>query len=237
MDKKLASEYIEVDEVSDSLKENMYLLFALHYDGVNRKVFEDDLSSKSGVIVLLDRVGELQGFSTILWDAVPMPDCEVVFSGDTIIHPNYWGSRELITKFCWLCGQRLSRGTMPLYWFLISKGHRTYQFLPLFSKQWFPSPDSVNDVEEKLASKCAEEMFGNAWIPEEGVLRFKSCMGNLNPDLAATTELRKGNRYVQFFLENNPNFALGEELVCMVKMELDNLRGTALSAFKEGVNA
>ena len=34
--------------------------------------------------MLYDSSGEIQGFSTMLWDAVPMEDCEVVYSGDDI---------------------------------------------------------------------------------------------------------------------------------------------------------
>ncbi len=237
MDKKLTSEYVAISELSISQRDWMFCLFSMHYDCVNREMFDADLASKDGVIMLYDSLGEIQGFSTMLWDPVPMENCEVVYSGDTIIHPDYWGSRELIIQFCRLCGQRLKRTSKPLYWFLISKGHRTYQFLPLFSKRWFPSPDHVDEAAAMLATKCAEAMFGKAWKPNEGLLRFKESMGQLKPSLAQSTEQRIGNRYVQFFQERNPNFALGEELVCMVKMDAENLRGTALRAFKEGFDA
>jgi len=237
MKKKLISSYVTIEELTPQLKDAMYALFSKHYDCVDRKRFEKDLSDKDGAIMLFDHSDQLQGFSTMLWDPVPMEQCEVVFSGDTIIHPDYWGSRELIYHFCWLCGQRSRRSCKQLHWFLISKGHRTYQFLPLFSKQWFPSPNLVDESSARLVAKCAEEMFGNAWKPDEGVLRFASSLGQLNEDMALATDLRKGNRYVQFFVEKNPNYASGEELVCLVKMALDNLRGTAKRAFEEGWNA
>ncbi len=237
MDKKLTSRYVSISDLSLALRDRMFSLFSMHYDCVNRETFDADLTSKNGALMLYDSSGEIQGFSTMLWDAVPMEDCEVVYSGDTIIHPDYWGSRELISQFCWLCGQRVRRTPKPLYWFLISKGHRTYQFLPLFSKRWFPSPDHLDELAARLAATCAEAMFGKAWKPAEGLLRFKESMGQLKPSLAQSTELRLGNRYVQYFQENNPNFASGEELVCMVNMDAENLRGTALRAFKEGFDA
>ncbi|MGB0991943.1 MAG: hypothetical protein ACPG32_05690 [Akkermansiaceae bacterium] len=207
-----------------------------NYDMVNRSRFDNDLSNKDGVILLHDKHGIIQGFSTLAWHRALLDGADVVFSGDTIIDREYWGSRELINKFCQLCGCWTTTHNKPLYWFLISKGHRTYQFLPLFSKQWHPMPNQHNTALAEAANQCAQQLFPTAWSAQTGVLHFTSSQGQMKPSLAAATEQRKHNTYVDFFRKRNPGYTEGDELVCLVKMHESNLRGTALRAFRKGIN-
>ena len=193
------------------------------------------MNAKDGVIVLYDDEGGVQGFSTVVWYRDLLSDADVVFSGDTIIERKHWGSRELVIEFCRLCGKWVGEHNKPLRWLLISKGHRTYQFLPLFSKQWYPMPERGNLKLEKDVGYCASRLFGDAWCPEKGVLSFDVSHGQMKPELAAATEQRRHNRYVEYFCQRNPGYAGGDELVCLVSMDEENLRGTALRAFRKGL--
>ena len=216
----------------------MYELMQSHYDHVTKKRFDDDLDAKDGAIILYDENDQIQGFSTLVWYSDVLGDSDVVFSGDTIIDRKHWGSRELVNEFCRLCGERFASHDRPLHWFLISKGHRTYQFLPLFSKQWHPMPDRYDEKLADDAAQCAQKLFGDAcWCEDSGVLRFKDSLGQMKPDVAAATQQRKQNSYVEFFCERNPGYKSGDELVCLVNMHEENLRGTALRAFRKGMGA
>jgi hypothetical protein len=77
-------------------------------------------------------------------------------------------------------------------------------------------------------------LFGDAWKPDEGVIRFPASHGHLRGDIAASSQERRHNPWVRFFLGRNPGYADGEELVCLTEMRADNLRRGALAAFREG---
>jgi hypothetical protein len=60
-----------------------------------------------------------------------------LFSGDTIISHHHWGEQELAHAWCYFAGQiKRQCPELPLYWFLIVKGHRTYRYLPAFTRRF-----------------------------------------------------------------------------------------------------
>jgi len=214
----------------------MHALMAEHYEAVPRERFEADLAGKDEVLMLHDGRGTLRGFTTLAWNpAGVFAEGDILFSGDTIIDRSCWGTQELVRAFCRRAGEcRATRGR-PLFWFLLSKGHRTYLYLPLFARRFHPHPEQTEPAWEELASRVARGLFGDAWKPDEGVVRFPSSHGHLRGEIAATSQERKRNPWVRFFLERNPGYAQGEELACLTEMRADNLRRGALAAFREGL--
>lgn len=214
-------------------KHAMHELMTVHYEAVPRDRFEFDLSSKDEVLVLHDGEGVLRGFTTIAWNpAGRFDEGDILFSGDTIIDRGCWGTQELVRAFCRRAGDWKAASGRRLFWFLISKGHRTYMYLPLFARRFHPHPEAAEAEWAVLAGRVAAEMFGDCWKPEEGVIRFSASQGHLRGELA--TE-REKNPWVRYFLERNPGHANGEELVCLTEMDESNLRRGALAAFREGV--
>lgn len=213
--------------------DEMFALMAGHYDGVTREAFDADLKRKDEVILLHDGGGKIRGFSTYVWNPCgEMAEGDVVFSGDTVIDRECWGTQELVKGFCRRMGERKRESDRKLFWFLISKGHRTYRYLPLFAKRFHPHPERQELLLEELAGRVAEGMFGEAWQADEGVIRFANSAGQLRGDLAGAPE---GNSWVEFFMVRNPGYLRGEELVCMAEMSAGNLRKFALAAFGEGL--
>ena len=174
----------------------------------------------------------MRGFTTLAWNpAGRFDEGDILFSGDTIIDRNCWGTQELVRAFCRRAGEWRAASGRRLFWFLISKGHRTYLYLPLFARRFHPHPEVVESEWEDLAEKVAVSMFGDCWKPAEGVIRFSASQGHLREELV--TERAK-NPWVRYFLERNPGHAGGEELVCLTEMDETNLRRGALAAFREG---
>lgn len=210
----------------------MHELMTLHYEAVSRDRFEADLSAKDEVLMLHDGAGGVRGFTTIAWNpAGRFDEGDILFSGDTIIDRSCWGTQELVRAFCRRAGEWKAASGRRLFWFLISKGHRTYMYLPLFARRFFPHPDAVETEWALLAGRVAEGLFGDCWKPGEGVLRFSSSQGHLRDELAVK---RGESPWVRYFLERNPGHAQGEELVCLTEMDESNLRRGALAAFREG---
>lgn len=221
--------------LTDGERDAMHALMTEHYEAVPRERFDADLSRKDEVLMLLDEQGTLRGFTTLAWNpAGVFPEGDILFSGDTIIDRSCWGTQELVRAFCRRAGEWRAKSGRPLFWFLLSKGHRTYLYLPVFARRFHPHPERKEPAWDQLASKVAQGLFGDAWKADEGVIRFHASHGHLRGDIAATSQERRQNPWVRFFLERNPGYANGEELVCLTELRADNLRRGALAAFREG---
>lgn len=231
----LASSARNASSLTAAERDAMHALMTEHYEAVPRDRFDTDLAGKDEVLMLHDEAGGLRGFTTLAWNpAGAFPEGDILFSGDTIIDRSCWGTQELVRAFCRRAGEWRAKNGRPLFWFLLSKGHRTYLYLPVFARRFHPHPDRTEPAWEKLASRVAQGMFGDAWKPDEGVIRFPASHGHLRGDIAATSQDRRQNPWVRFFLERNPRYVNGEELVCLTEMCADNLRRGALAAFREG---
>lgn len=215
----------------------MYALFASYYAETSPERFAADLAAKDYVIQLTAG-GIPCGFSTLtlLEFSAGGADRRAIYSGDTIIEHRYWGEQALATAFCRFAGAiKAADPATPLYWFLITKGHRTYRYLGAFSRKYYPHPAHPTPP---LAAECIDMLargrFGDAWKPELGIVRFERARGQLRaewteprPSLAARPEVR-------FFLERNPGHAGGDELCCLTELTGANLRSYARRAFLEG---
>lgn len=226
-------------ELTAAQRDRMYELMAAHFDNVERATFEQDLLEKRWVVLLRDRqLGELQGFSTLMvLDAVVAGDpIKAVFSGDTIVHREYWGETELASvwgKFIFSLIQSY-RGT-KFYWFLISKGYRTYKFLPVYFKEFFPRYDRrTPEFEAELMATLAELKFPGHYDPERGILRFAGAKDRLAPELAEVSELRLNHPHTRFFHERNPGYVHGDELVCLAELNEENLQPIARRILARG---
>ena len=227
----LNSSPLPVGLLTGDERDEMLALMDGHYDAVTREVFDADLGRKDEVILLHDGGGKIRGFTTYVWNPCgEMEEGDVIFSGDTVIDRECWGTQELVKGFCRRAGGLQRRSGRKLFWFLISKGHRTYRYLPLFAKRFHPHPERAEPLLERLAGEIAGKMFGAAWRADEGVIRFGDCAGHLREELDA---VRDANRWVDFFKERNPGYLHGDELVCLTEMAEDNLRRGALAAFLE----
>lgn len=231
----LTSSVEKVSALSRQKSREMYALMELHYEAMTQALFEDDLAKKDEVLLLHDGEGNLRGFTTLAWNPCGLLEQgDVIFSGDTVIDRECWGTQELVKGFCRRAGELKRQSSRNLYWFLISKGHRTYRYLSVFAKRFHPHPEVEEPFLDSLAGEVAGRMFGSEWKPSEGLIRFDESGGHLRREIDT---MRDSNKWVDFFLKKNPSYACGDELVCMTEMAEGNLRKVALQAFKEGLEA
>jgi hypothetical protein len=230
---------ISPDDLSGKETERLFSLYVAHYDAADRGRFLADLADKDHVILLRDaETGLTCGFSTqkVIRTELDGRPIRVLFSGDTIVDPSYWGEQELVRAWSRYAGRLLASESTPLWWLLISKGHRTYLYLPLFFKSYWPRVDApLPDDVRRLRHELSSSKFGAAWDPMRGVLRFEESLGQLKPALAEVPPGRRDDPRVQFFLESNPGYARGEELVCLAEISPKNMRSVALRALSEGL--
>ena len=223
----------EVVPVSSVDRERLFALYELYYEGAERQRFFDDLDEKDCVILLIDG-DEIAGFSTqrvFAFDRV-----RVLFSGDTIIDPRHWGTQELVRAWCRFAGRTKGEAPdRPLYWFLISKGHRTYMYLPLFFNRFLPSCDHTpNDFECDLMRRLGTSRYGDRYNAASGLIDEDAPLDRLRPEIDSAPD-RARNRHVSFFLDKNPRYADGVELLCLTEISAENMRSFARREMERGM--
>lgn len=229
---KLVGRVTPTAELDAADRQQMYELMRRHYDNVDWDVFLTDLSEKQWVIRLIDaQSGTLSGFSTQMLFPVQVAGREIlaVYSGDTIVEREKWGTMAL-----GLAAVRLAFSLIDehpdreLYWFLISKGYKTYRFLPVYFHEFFPRFDQETPAwAAELIDACGRKKFPRTYDPSSGLIIASSDGCRLRAGVATVTDQRLSDPHVRYFLQRNPGHAAGDELCCIAPLTRDNFSPTA----------
>ncbi len=214
--------------LSEAQRDAMYELLCDHFEGVTRGVFENDLAEKEWAVLLEDAEGRIRGFSTFHIYAERGVDGEavaIVYSGDTIVDRSAWGTPTL--PRCWIHSvyevHRSRFSGARLFWLLIASGFRTYRFLPVFWKEFYPRYDAAipPDQAEWLV-RVARDRFGAAYDAAAGIVRLSSPQP-LRGELREIPMEKLSDPHVAFFIQRNPGHVNGDELVCLAELSPENL--------------
>ncbi|MGB3533215.1 MAG: hypothetical protein WBA13_06825 [Microcoleaceae cyanobacterium] len=223
----MKSQLISKKELSCQQKNEMYFLLSTFFQGVKRDVFEKDLSEKNWIILLKDKTSQkLLGFSTLLIYNTEFKGetISVVYSGDTIVDPSAWSSSVLSKAWIEaidLLSQEFVIG--KLYWLLICSGYRTYRFLPIFWKTFYPQYNGLTPQKyQELINFLATQKFGNNYNPKTGIVRFPH-PHQLREGLKGIPAERLNDPHIRFFNSKNLGHLKGDELVCLTEISPDNL--------------
>jgi len=222
---------IKRETLKPSERDEMYAVFSRYYANVDHSRFRKDLESKDWIILLSHQDSGIVGFSTqqIYRHSGPSGSVVVVYSGDTIIDRAYRHHTGLAGAFGHFLRWAIRECSgLPVYWLLTSKGARTYRFLPVFFNTFFPAFDRAIPVKFKvLIDALAVEKFGACYLAQTQVVchggqRDWLCEAEHDPAL-----LGRDDPHIRFFLERNPGYAQGDELVCLAEVSENNLNGRA----------
>ena len=230
---RLVGSMVPIAAVTLSERREMYGLMRTYFDGTTRARFESDLREKESVILLRDeRSGRIQGFSTFTRMTA---DGLVVafFSGDTIVDRDFWGETVLARiwgETVFAEAERIAAATpaTSVYWFLISSGYKTWRFLPLFFREFYPNLGAPTPPHlRRLLDTLGTPRFGDESLPARGVVRFRDPTP-LRRGVAELTEARLRDPRIAFFARMNPGHAQGDELACIAKLSRANLTRAGL---------
>ena len=228
-----------IPALSRGAVDDMFDLYATYYDATSRALFETDLGNKDFVVALYDDDGALVGFSTlaVLDTTIAGTRLRAIYSGDTIIDRAHWGTQAL--AFTWIRFAGTVKAQVPdcpLYWFLIVKGHRTYRYLSAFSIEFYPHWQMPTPAwAQSIMAGLARRRFNDAYDAERGVLSFPESRGHLRATWAAVEPEEAARPDVAFFLDSNPGYVRGDELVCLTELSSANLRPLASRVFDQGL--
>jgi hypothetical protein len=227
----------QVTEITEIDRDEITGLYLAHYGGSDKQQVINDLAEKTEILLLYYEKA-LVGFTTLQlydfdWQGSTI---QVIYSGDTVVHHEHWGQQAL--AFAWIenLGKlKLERPDVPLYWFVILKGHRTYKFLPAFGKSFYPHWSIDRSDLKPLADALALDKFGSDYSPSTGIVTFAESKGHLSPEFAYPSESEMKKESVRFFLEKNPGYLLGHELVCLCEISEDNMRPLTKRIFRRAM--
>lgn len=222
---KLTVKRVPVAQLERPVIDAMWRLYEDHYDHVDRATFERDLAEKQYVFLGRDRCsGEVVGFSTALFYRQRHGGrmAGIYFSGDTIIHPRYWGQRALhTTVFASLLRWKLRHPATPLYWYLICSGYRTYLTLVRnFPNHWPHHARLTPPAIAGLIDAVSRARYGDAWKADRGVIAFSGPQPVVRQQTAPFTEDVLALPEVAFFVRANPGHLDGDELAMLARVDL-----------------
>lgn len=235
----LSYKFVKPAQLSDQSISDMYEIYQTYYDCVQLELFTADLADKSNVLIIYDGA-HMVGFSTLLHYQIDFQsqNLNILFSGDTIMHQAYWGNP--ILAYAWLryAGMLKARQPhLPLYWFIIVKGHRTYRYLPVFSQHFYPNcHQATPPFEQALMDKLAIEKFGANYLQSQGIIHYPKSHGQLKKRWASIPEKLLKRPDMAFFQHKNPHYNQGDELVCLCELSLENLKPLSARLFEQGMS-
>jgi len=221
----LTGSICKIEALTETDIDCMYLLMAEFYDHMDRDIFLADLKAKDWCIVLRNEEDNILGFSTQKLLEIPVNGETIygIFSGDTIIHKNHWGSMELFRVFARHFFDMADRYPR-LYWFLISKGYKTYKLLPTFFREFYPNfkeetPPEIQAVMDAFGLFC----YPDCYSPEDGVIHYRAVKDRLKEGVADLTPERLRDPHIAYFETANPGYRDGDDLVCLTILNRNNL--------------
>ncbi|MBO5384428.1 MAG: hypothetical protein J6A30_09030, partial [Ruminococcus sp.] len=164
-----------INEFTEDELSALYSLMAQFYDNTDEAVFRRDFFAKDYCLLLRHETDGIVGFTTqkIMELDVNGKKINGIFSGDTIIHKEYWGDIELFRVWAqfWF---EFAEKYDEFYWFLICKGYKTYRIMPLFWTEFYPSYRSGTPAFEKsIIDAYASTLYPDEYDSESGVIVYK----------------------------------------------------------------
>jgi hypothetical protein len=224
--------------VGGALLDKLFNLHAGYFENTDIETFTRDLSGKNWVILASDKKDNMLGFSTI--ECLEL-DCDgektaFMFSGDTIIAQSAWRRNVLIPALgLFLTCFINDHSNMKCYWFLITKGYRTYRGLPIFFKRFYPNYlTHIPQREAFLLNRIAVHKFGRYYNPHTNVISFDNPHDYLKPFMQGIPQGKQTDPHTAFFLMRNPHFTRGDELACIAELSFDNFNRAAARIIEIG---
>ncbi len=216
---------IPVQQINETQAHSLFDLMDRYYSGMTFDHFIRDLKEKDEVILLLDESEKIVGFSTVQKMTIEVQGRNVLalFSGDTVLEKEFWGNGALGLAF----GQYLMRTKMqnpftPTYWFLISKGYKTYLLMTNNFPFHFPRYErETPKLILSLMDAFYQMRFPGSYEPETGWIRIPKENVALKVEVAKIDQqMLLRHPRIRFFAEKNPLWQQGVELACVARVDI-----------------
>jgi len=215
----LKSVVLQVEKLTEEQVDAMYAIMEVYYGNTSRNTFFVELQKKKDIVVLFDEKGSIRGFTALAvfsYDA----QTQLLYSGDTIVEKEYWSRHDLSQAWINNAIEYAEKFDGATYWFLLSKGYKTYKYLNTFFNEYYPRVDIETPAKmQHIMDTFAKQQYGDKY--RNGVW----LAGNdyLKDEYDHTAEAAKRDKNTAFFLEKNPGYMNGDELICLCEISVNNL--------------
>lgn len=219
---------VPVTELEPRDRSQMLSLMLQYYDGVKPDTFFGDLAEKEHVMVLRDNCesGRIVGFSTLMRLRLNVGGVPVVavFSGDTVVEcqkRNNLGFVYEVTRY--FVQTQSEFDGYKVAWLLITKGWRTYRIMPFLFRQFSPRYDQPTSLwHQQVIDAFGATRYPHEYDPSNGLIVFDGDSQRIRPGSSEDTCSIRRDSHVDYFLQRNPNYLRGNELVCVADIEDGN---------------
>lgn len=226
---RLRSVVQRADQIDLDQQTCMLKLMQDSYEDVTLEQFTIDLAAKSHVISLFASDDRLVGFSTqvIIETCNRGRPIHALYSGDTVVAREHWGDYALAAAWGNFALDLIdSSPDANWFWFLTSKGYRTYRYMPLFFSEFYPgpkkaTPEYANEIMKALADIVAPDRFDRT----SGIIRASKGKDRLRTSFGDPQN--RDDIYVRYFIGANPGHAQGDELCCIAPLSRGNFTKAA----------
>jgi hypothetical protein len=229
----LKTKFVKPAKLSPAQIARMLQIMNTYYADFSAEQFHKDLNSKDEVIMLLDEaaadyngvcVEAIAGFSTLLARSMMVGGQKIIslFSGDTVLEKKYWGNGALATAFgVYMIRMRIKHFLTPVYWFLMSKGYKTYLLMTNNFLSYYPRFDRQTPAPaQELIDSFYNAHFAERFNAATGVVRAVNQSGHLKVTVADIEPSLLAHPRIKFFADKNPGWQSGDELACVARVSL-----------------
>ena len=206
------------------VKQACFELLSRHFQGVTWKQFNTDFHEKQ-YVALLRKSDRIVGFSTMTILPIFLSSGHVMniaFSGDTIVEFEDRNTTELGKSLASFFREAISvHGDGNVWYVLISKGWRTYKALEFMFYCFAPhSHQKLSILEREVIVGFGKEKYPSRFNEKNLIIKALDGDQKLQPN---SPDLKvPPSELGTFFIERNPGFADGDELVCVSRLSYDN---------------
>ena len=177
MSSPLFARVVAPAELDEALRREMLALMRVCYEGISPERFAADMASKQLVILLFVKgTRRLVGFSTlkVAEERLDGRTVDLAYSGDTVIHPEFWGTKTLQSAFArCMIRLKLRHPFRPCLWLLLSGGYKTYLMMVNYLPCSFPNRRYAPHASRRqFLESIAREWFGDHYDRSRGVVRL-----------------------------------------------------------------
>lgn len=231
----LKSSVIKISELTENNIESMFNLMSKYYANLKKDNFFSDLEDKEDIIILKDNKGAIKGFSSIVIQDLFINNerVKLLFSGDTVIHSEYWGDTDIRRTWLEYAYKQMDLFDEKFYWLLFSKGYKTYKYLPVFFTDFYPRFDKQTpEFEQKIIDAYGYKYYPDNYNVEKGVIEMNQKKDYLKDWVAEIPEGKLKDKNIEFFMQKNPDYKLGNELICLTRITADNFTKAGMKVYE-----
>lgn len=109
-----------------------------------------------------------------------------------------------------------------VYWFLISKGFKTYLLLANNFQNYYPRFDKETPEKDKsIIDHFAVDLYGDLYMAEKYIITAPENNDRLKLSVAPISQdMIEHNPKIAFFQKMNPHWQKGDELCCIGRIDI-----------------